>query len=55
MPNYHSFIQQILIMKVIMVNAVDGSAYFLALWIWQVNNKQTKILTKELMITTLNT
>lgn len=37
-----------------MVNAVDGSAYFLALWIWQIN-KQTKILTKELMITTLNT
>ena len=40
MPNYHSFIQQILIMKVIMVNAVDGSAYFLALWIWQIKNKQ---------------
>lgn len=31
MPNYHSFIQQILIMNVIMINTVDGSSYFLAL------------------------
>lgn len=53
MPNYHSFIQQILIMNVIMINAVDGGSYFLALWIWQINNNKD-IYQRIDVITTLN-